>query len=155
MGLCCFGANDHSSSKPSMWGDASFNKIPAFFCTDTGKGGNSDLMIILQSPSCCSGSSLKKKKKKACYLCPDAHAYRCLLSYLLLRIFTWRSGLTCSHCAFCNALLKAGSCQLCSSRQCEKTSEKTCGLGECNFPLLSPPRCRIQPLHWGIPAYSK
>lgn len=62
MSLCCFVANDLSFSKLSMWGDASFSKTAAFYCTGSRRGENSDLMIIHQSPPCCSGGSLKKPK---------------------------------------------------------------------------------------------
>lgn len=62
MSLCCFVANDLSFSKLSMWGDASFSKTAAFYCTGSTRGENSDFMIIHQSPPCCSGGSLKKNK---------------------------------------------------------------------------------------------
>lgn len=59
MSLCCFVANDLSFSKLSMWGDASFSKTAAFYCTGSMRGENSDFMIIHQSPPCCSSGSLK------------------------------------------------------------------------------------------------
>lgn len=55
-------ANDLSFSKLSMWGDASFSRAAAFYCTGSRRGENSDLMIIHQSPPCCSGGSFKNKK---------------------------------------------------------------------------------------------
>lgn len=61
MSLCCFVVNDLSFSKLSMWGDASFSKTAAFYCTGSRRGENSDLMIIHYAPPCCSAGSLKKK----------------------------------------------------------------------------------------------